>query len=197
MDRGTVMRIDIHSHLMNVAFLEHLRGRNALPIAVRDGDGFITHCAPQFSVHYRPPILSIEAKLADMDAAGIDLAVLSPGPPSPAVLGGAEADNWAARINDELAVIAAAHPGRFAGWASLGFGDPGRTIAEADRCLDELGLAGFQVWSNIAGRALDHPDVLPVLEHLADRGAPIHLHPAVPAGHEALSPAAMIGLAFP
>src|SRR5499427_4978796 len=146
------MRIDIHSHLMNAAFLEHLQGRGALPTAVRDGDGFITHCTPQFSVHYRPPILSVEAKLADMDAAGIDLAVLSPGPPSPAVLGGALADAWAARINDELAVIAAAHPGRFAGWGSLGFGDPARTIAEVDRCLDELGLAGFQVWSNVAGR---------------------------------------------
>ena len=171
MDTETVMRIDIHSHLMNVAFLEHLQGRGALPTAVRDGDGFITHCTPQFSVHYRPPILSVGAKLADMDAAGIDLAVLSPGPPSPAVLGGALADSWAARINDELAVIAAAHPGRLAGWASLGFGDPSRAIAEVDRCLDQLGLAGFQVWSHIAGRPLVAPEVLPVLEHISARGA--------------------------
>ena len=191
------MRIDIHSHLMNVAFLEHLQGRGALPTAVRDGGGFITHCTPHFSVRYRRPILSVEAKLADMDAAGIDLAVLSPGPPSPAVLGGALADSWAARINDELAVIAAAHPGRLAGWASLGFGKPSRAIAEVDRCLDQLGLAGFQVWSNIAGRPLDAPDVLPVLEHIADRGAAIHLHPIWPARQEAMSTALMLGFAFP
>ena len=191
------MRIDIHSHLMNVAFLEHLQGRGALPTAVRDGNGFITHCTPGFSVHYRPPILSVEAKLADMDAAGVDLAVLSPGPPSPAVLGGTLADSWAARINDELAVIAAAHPGRLAGWACLGFGEPSRAIAEVDRCLDQLGLAGFQVWSNIAGRPLDAPDVLPVLEHIADRGAAIHLHPIWPARQEAMSTALMIGFAFP
>jgi predicted TIM-barrel fold metal-dependent hydrolase len=132
-----------------------------------------------------------------MDAAGIDLAVLSPGPPSPAVLGGALADGWAARINDELAVIAAAHPGRLAGWASLGFGDPSRAIAEVDRCLDQLGLAGFQVWSNIAGRPLDAPDVLPVLEHIAGRGAAVHLHPIWPAGQEAMSTALMLGFAFP
>jgi predicted TIM-barrel fold metal-dependent hydrolase len=182
---------------MNVAFLEHLQGRGALPTAVRDGDGFITQCTPQFPVRYHRPILSVEAKLADMDAAGIDLAVLSPGPPSPAVLGGALADSWAARINDELAVVAAAHPGRFAGWASLGFGDPSRAIAEVDRCLDQLGLAGFQVWSNIAGRPLDAPDVLPVLEHIAGRGAAIHLHPIWPAGQEAMSTALMLGFAFP
>jgi len=112
---------------------------------------------------HRPPILNVDVKLADMDAAGIDLAVLSPALPGPAVLGGTQADSWAARINDELAVITAAHPGRFAAWASLGFGDPSRAIAEVDRCLDQLGLTGFQVWSNIAGRPLDAPDVLPVL----------------------------------
>jgi len=191
------MRIDVHSHLMSVTFLQHLQGRYSLPIAVRDADGFIADCAPGLSLPYRAPILSVEAKLADMDAAGIDLAVLSHGLPGPHVLGGGQADGWAARINDELAVIAAAYPGRFAGWASLGFGDPGRTIAEADRCLDELGLAGFQVWSNLDGRPLDVPDVLPVLEHIVDRGAAIHLHPAPPPGQQGLSPATILGFAFP
>ncbi len=191
------MKIDIHSHLMNVAFLEYLRERDTLPTAVRDGIGFVAHCAPQLSLPYRAPVLSVEAKLADMDAAGIDLAVLSHGLPGPAVLGGARADSWAARINDELAVITAAHPGRFAAWASLGFGDPARAIAEADRCLDQLGLAGFQIWSNLGDRPLDAPDVLPVLQHIAGRGAAIHLHPAPPVGQPAISPALMTGFAFP
>ena len=191
------MRIDIHSHLMSVAFLEHLQGRDTLPTAVRDGTGYIAHCAPGLSLPYRAPILSIEAKLAEMDAAGIDLAVLSHGLPGPHVLGGAQADHWAARVNDELAALAATYPGRLAGWANLGFGDPAHAIAEADRCLDELGLAGFQVWSNLDGRPLDDPGVLPVLEHIADRGAVIHLHPAPPPGQQGLTPAAMLGFAFP
>jgi predicted TIM-barrel fold metal-dependent hydrolase len=191
------MRIDIHSHLMSVAFLEHLRGRDALPTAARDGTGYITHCAPGLSMPYRAPILSVEAKLADMDTAGIDLAVLSHGLPGPHVLGGALADHWAALINDELAALTATYPGRLAGWASLGFGNPADAIAEADRCLDELGLAGFQVWSNLGGRSLDDPGVLPVLEHIADRGAAIHLHPAPPPGPQGLAPATMLGFAFP
>lgn len=191
------MRIDIHSHLISVTFLEHLQGRDTLPTAVPEADGYVTHCAPGLSLRYGPPILSVEAKLADMDAAGIDLAVLSHGLPGPHVLGGAQADRWAARINDELAAVSAAHPGRLAGWASLGFGDPSRTIAEADRCLDELGLAGFQVWSNLGDRPLDDPGVLPVLEHIAARGAAIHLHPAPPPGPPGLAPVTMLGLAFP
>lgn len=61
------MRIDIHSHVMSVAFLEHLQGRDTLPAAVRDGGGFVVHCAPLLSLPYRPPILDVEAKLADME----------------------------------------------------------------------------------------------------------------------------------
>jgi aminocarboxymuconate-semialdehyde decarboxylase len=191
------MRIDVHTHLMSVAFVEHLQGRDALPVSVREGAGFVAHCGPSFSLHLQAPILDVKAKLRDMDAAGIDLAVLSHGLPSPAMLGGTEADGWAARINDELAAISACRPDRFGGWANLGFGDPGRTIAEVDRCLDELNLAGFQVWSNVGGRPLDAPDVLPVLEHIADRGAAVHLHPTLPADTEAGDAATMLGFAFP
>jgi aminocarboxymuconate-semialdehyde decarboxylase len=182
---------------MSVAFVEHLQGRDALPVSVREGAGFVAHCAPSFSLHLRAPILDIKAKLRHMDAAGIDVAVLSHGLPSPAMLGGTQADGWAARINDELAAISACRPDRFAGWANLGFGDPDRTIAEVDRCLDELGLAGFQVWSNVRGRPLDAPDVVPVLEHIADRRAAVHLHPTLPADAEAMDAATMLGFAFP
>jgi len=81
------MRIDVHSHLMSIAFLEHLRRRDAAPTAVRDGTGYIAHCEPGLSLPYRAPILTVEAKLAEMDMAGIDLAVLSCGMPGPAMLG--------------------------------------------------------------------------------------------------------------
>jgi predicted TIM-barrel fold metal-dependent hydrolase len=191
------MKIDIHSHIMSVAFVEHLLGRDSLPAATREGNGFVTQCAPLLAIRLGAPILDLATKLDHMDQAGIDVAVLSTALPYPATLGGAEADFWAARLNDELAAIVAAHPARFAAWANLGFGDPQRTVTEIDRCLDELGLAGFQVFSNIAGRALDAPDVLPVLEHIASRHAPVHLHPTWPANGIPVDPSTMLGLAFP
>jgi predicted TIM-barrel fold metal-dependent hydrolase len=191
------MKIDIHTHIMSVAFIEHLLGRDSVPAATREGNGFVTQCAPLFGIHLGPPILDLATKLHHMDQAGIDVAVLSTALPYPATLGGAEADYWAARLNDELAAIVVAHPDRFAGWANLGFGDTQRTIAEVDRCVDELGLAGFQVFSNIAGRPLDAPDVLPVLEHIASRRAAVHLHPTWPANGLPLDPVTMLSCAFP
>jgi hypothetical protein len=35
------MRIDVHSHFMSVAFLEHLQGRHTPPSSVREGSGFV------------------------------------------------------------------------------------------------------------------------------------------------------------
>lgn len=192
------MLIDVHSHFMSVPFIQHLQGRPAYPVAFADGPVFVTDCAPHLSIRHGAPILDVGQKLRDMDEAGIDVAVLSHGLPGPDLLGGAEADEWAARINDELAAMVAARQDRFAGWGSLGFGDPARTIAEADRCLDELGFRGLQVWSNVNGRLLDAPDVVPVLEHLAERGAPVHLHPSVPVNREGMDSAGMLlGMAFP
>jgi predicted TIM-barrel fold metal-dependent hydrolase len=191
------MKIDIHSHLMSATFMEHLTGRDSLPVAGREEQGYITHCSPFLAIHHRPPIIDIHTKLAHMDQAGIDMAVLSTAIPYPAMLGGIEADVWATRLNDELASVVAAHPERFAAWANLGFGDPRRTITEVDRSLDELGLAGFQIFSNIGGRPLDSPDVLPVLEHIASRKAAVHMHPTLPAHQDSLDAATLLGLAFP
>jgi hypothetical protein len=53
----------------------------------------------------------------------IAVSVLSHGLPiGPDVRGGAEADDWAMRINDDLARIVAAYPGKF------GIGTPSRTL---------------------------------------------------------------------
>jgi predicted TIM-barrel fold metal-dependent hydrolase len=59
----------------------------------------------------------MDAKLPDLEAIDIAVSVLSHGLPlGPDVLGGAEADDWAMRINDDLARIVVAYPGKFVGF---------------------------------------------------------------------------------
>ena len=142
------MRIDIHSHLMSVAFAEHLQGRDTLPATVHAADGYITHCTPRFSMHYGRPILSVEAKLADMDAAGIDLTVLSPAPPGPHVLGGAQADAWAVQRRGRRP-------------AAPGYGPPGGILRpRGRRCSAQSRLhqgrrcQQFKLWLAWAARCL-------------------------------------------
>jgi predicted TIM-barrel fold metal-dependent hydrolase len=141
----------------------------------------------------------MEQKLRGMDDMKIDVAALSHGIPfGPEVLGGREADEWAMRINDDLARIIAEYPGKFVAFGSVGFGDPQRSIAEVDRCATQLGFSGFQVFSNISNRLLDSPEFLAVLKHIAILGLPVHLHPAVPLNRVGMdSPSKLLGLGFP
>ena len=107
----------------------------------------------------------MDAKLRDLEAMDIAVSVLSHGLPlGPDVLGGAEADDWAMRINDDLARIIAAYPGKFVGFGTIGFGNPQRAIAEVDRCITQLGFKGIQLFSNIAGKMLDAAEHRQVLQ---------------------------------
>jgi predicted TIM-barrel fold metal-dependent hydrolase len=193
------MRIDIHSHFQSLAYVKHLHERSALPRAVLEDGTYVVQCGAGVDVPALPRMLDMDEKLGDMDASGIDVAVLSHGLPlGPDALGGAEADDWAARINDHLAAMIASHPDRFVGLGTIGFGDVERTIAEVDRCIRELGFRGMQVFSNIDGKPLDAPCVLPVIKHIGALGVPIHLHPAVPLNRAALETASLhLPLGFP
>jgi predicted TIM-barrel fold metal-dependent hydrolase len=142
-----------------------------------------------------PEIVDVEAKLDAMDRLGADASVLSHGLPlGPDILGG-EADDWAARINDDLARVVNAYPGRFIGFGSLGLADPRRTIAEVDRCVTELGFRGFQLFSNVA--SIDPTRVRPVLRRIAQLGVPVHLHPTLPRHGGLTGASLMLGFAFP
>ena len=113
-------RVDIHTHFQCLDFVKHLRGRNAFPRAVLDGGTYAVECAAGFRIPALPKIIDMDAKLLDLEAMDITISVLSHGLPlGPDVLG-AEADDWAMRINDDLARIVAAYPGKFVGFGTMG-----------------------------------------------------------------------------
>jgi predicted TIM-barrel fold metal-dependent hydrolase len=193
------MRIDVHTHFQSLAYVQHLHERNALPRAVLDGGTYVIQCGAGVNVPALPKMLDMGEKLRDMDASGIDIAVLSHGLPlGPDALVGAEADDWAACINDDLANIVAGHTDRFVGLGTIGFGDVERSIAEVDRCIGQLGFKGMQMFSSINGKPVDAPEVLPVFKHIGRLGVPIHLHPAVSLNRVALEGASLqLPLGFP
>jgi aminocarboxymuconate-semialdehyde decarboxylase len=193
------MRIDFHTHFQCLDFVKHLQGRSLLPKSFLDGGTYIIQCAAGLDVPSLPKIIDMEEKLRDMEAIKIDVAVLSHGIPfGPDLLGGQEADEWAMRINDDLARIIAKYPGRFVGLGTIGFGDCQRSIEEVDRCIKKLGFGGFQVFSNTSDKLLDSPEVLPVLRHIGTLRAPIHLHPGIPLNRIGLdTPSQFLSLGFP
>ncbi|MER7796834.1 amidohydrolase family protein [Microbacterium sp. NPDC096154] len=118
-----------------------------------------------------------ERRIADMDATGIDMQILSLTSPGTQVLD-VETAKWAAQLaNDRIGEAVAAHPTRFAGLAAVGFEDAPSAIDELDRAVTQLGLKGLIANSHVKGQYLDHPRFFPILEKAADLGVPVYLHP--------------------
>ncbi len=174
------MKIDVHSHFLSEKFTRMLEKRARFPFSrVVDGLHHL-YCCQGMAVRAVASMVAMDHKLADMDALGIDLALLSASIPGPELLGGKQADRTARMLNDELAEIVARHPNRFRGYATLGFGDIDETLKELDRCIGELGFVGLQVFSNIRAQPLDAPQFRAVFARMAELGRPIFVHPTAP-----------------
>ena len=111
--------------------------------------------------------------LREMDANGIDMAILCPAGADLAV------DNRAG--NDRVAAAVRAHPDRFIG---LGSANPwyGETaLVELERAVYDLGLRGFKFHSLIQGFHLNDPIlVYPLVEKAVDLDVPAYFHCGTP-----------------
>ncbi len=122
------------------------------------------------------------ARLADMDAHGIDVQVISHVAPAAQGLPGAEGPARAREANDRLAAAVRAHPERFAGFATLPTADPRAAADELDRAVHDLGLIGALVNSTLGsnGAFLDDARFAPLLDRFERLDVPLYLHPAPP-----------------
>jgi 2,3-dihydroxybenzoate decarboxylase len=128
-----------------------------------------------------------EVRLADMDAAGIEIAAVSLAAPCiQDIVDPADATAKARDANDALADAVAAHPDRYVGLAALALQDPAAAADELERCVTELGFRGALVngYSSVGdlgtARYYDEDAYLPFWERVAALGVPFYLHPRNP-----------------
>ena len=120
-----------------------------------------------------------ERRIAAMDAAGIDVQILSNVPGVEAVEL-PQAIELARQANDAAAAAATEHPGRFLGFATLPMRDPQAAVAELERTVRDHGFVGALINGHVDGRYLDDQFFWPVFEAAQALGVPIYLHPTVP-----------------
>jgi len=118
-------------------------------------------------------------RIADMDAAGIDVQVMS-------LSGGMDrldpslAMALARDTNDKLAAAVQARPDRFAAFATLALQEPEKAALEFERCVRQLGFKGALVNGTNDGLFLDDHRFTPLFETAQALDVPIYLHPAPP-----------------
>jgi uncharacterized protein len=119
-------------------------------------------------------------RLADMDAAGITVQVLSLSGPGADLLAPTESIALAKDINEALARIIERHPGRYAGFAHLPMTAPEQAAEELQHAVTRLGFCGALVNGSTEGRFLDDPRFAPILARAESLGVPLYLHPGIP-----------------
>jgi predicted TIM-barrel fold metal-dependent hydrolase len=135
----------------------------------------------------RPDGATLDQRLRDlgqdricaMDAAGIDVQVMSHVQPAAQALAGQQATDAARKANDALARAVAAHPGRLAGFATLPTGDPRQAAEELERAVGDLGLVGGMIHSTAGTNHafLDDARFEPLLAAFEELDVPLYLHP--------------------
>jgi aminocarboxymuconate-semialdehyde decarboxylase len=179
------MRFDLHTHYYPPEYFARIE---------RSGGDFSFGTSPtgQRIIRYRgarffgvtPPMTDVAKRLDDMDRVGIDTEVLSLSTPNVYFVEGKAQTEVARMVNDAYAELAAKHPGRFLGFASIPMDDPEDALRELERAIEDLRMQGVVLLSNIRGRALADPLYRPFFDEADRRKACIFVHPMVPVASE-------------
>lgn len=121
---------------------------------------------------------SPEQRLADMDAEGTDVQVVSIHTPLfPYHWETAEAIQASKEVNDEISAMTKQWPDRFAGLATLPVQDVDAAIDELERAVKTLGLKGAELDMVVNGLNWDEPGFLPLFKAAESLGALLFFHP--------------------
>ena len=182
------LRIDFHTHVISEDFLNLTEkyGDDRWPTLEKTCD-----CGANIMVKGKKfreitdQAWSTEKRLEDMEKEGIDIQVLSPIPVTFSYWSDPEQGLELARFqNDFIASIVKENPTKFIGLATVPLQDTDLAIQEMDRAVNELGLKGIQIGSNVNGKNLDDEALELFFKAANDKNVPLFVHPWETLGRE-------------
>jgi len=182
--------IDTHTHYFPQDFLEMLGRDGAIEAAeyIRTPDGFVVQAAGFRNGPLPSRFWNLEERIADMDATGITMQVLSLTSPMTYWASPDLSERLSRAYNDACAEAHRQYPDRFVGLATLPLPDTDRSLRELERAKALPGIHGIYMGTHINGRDLSDPAFLPVFQAIEAAGLPIFLHPLIVLGGERLKP---------
>lgn len=181
------MLIDAHAHVIPGWFPSAPAGCDpaSWPSMSPGDDGTRVLVSGPVRFTARQAWFDAEQRLAASAGSGVDAEVISPFPPLlnyllPA-LAGRDLARW---VNEYIAGLCAAAPGRIYGLGTVPLQDPELAAGELGS-LSELGLAGVEIASNVAGASLSDSRFLEFFAEAARLGLAVFVH-AMPAASERL-----------
>ena len=175
--------IDVHTHMLTHEWIDLLRAHGGGKYSVKKTP------AQQDAVHlYDAPFMTLmpgmwdyDLRIAAMDKAKVDLAIISLTCPN-VFWGGREISLKAAQlVNDSMAEQQRARPDRIRWFTSLPWQYAEDALAELNRAC-AAGALGVMVLGSIDGKDLIDPMFAPVWAEIDRRKLPVLVHPTAPQG---------------
>ena len=157
-----IKTIDVHSHCLfrEATSLLGAEAAKLVPAVKGSPDAYI----------------ELENRLGAMDAQGVDIEVLSINP-----FWYGKDRGLASQIveiqNEKMAELCAAHPDRFAGFASLTLQAPDLAVQELEAAIKKQGLRGAAIGDVVDGVEFSDPKFHPVWAKAEELGAVLFIHP--------------------
>jgi aminocarboxymuconate-semialdehyde decarboxylase len=178
--RGTV---DFHCHIL-IPAIERLVA--TLPEKIGEFQQLEIASGPASSDHNRrvmlpvagPKLTSLEMRLKDMDAMGVDRQVISPTPTQYYYWTDRElATVLVKEQNEAIAAACAKHPDRLSGLGNVSLQHADLAAAQLEYLVRELGLKGVEISSNVNGGSLADEALAPFWGKADELQCVVFIHP--------------------
>jgi aminocarboxymuconate-semialdehyde decarboxylase len=174
--------IDIHAHVVpRSAWKAAEAKRDWYGYRYEAGDGagaFVSSAGKRIPFSSPKVRLTPDERLKDMDAQGVDVQVVSPGPMQYFYWTEPDMGRTLARmVNDDLAALCAKHPERLVPMGTVPLQDAQMAAAELDRVRREHGMRAVEVSTNVNGKELSDPSLAPFWAKAEQLGMLVFLHP--------------------
>jgi aminocarboxymuconate-semialdehyde decarboxylase len=125
-----------------------------------------------------PKLTSLEARLKDMDAMGVDVQVISPTSVQHYYWADVDLAREIVRVsNEHIAAACARHPDRLVGLGNIALQHPQLAVEQLIHCMKNLGLRGVEISSTVNGRELDDSFFERFWAKAEELGCVVFLHP--------------------
>jgi aminocarboxymuconate-semialdehyde decarboxylase len=173
--------IDLHCHRESRAVMERMHGEAERMgrVSLQVGSELTKKVGREQLAALKPKMDSIDERLADMDAMGVDIQAVSLAPYQMYYWADPELGRGVSReMNDEMAEAISSHPDRFVGLGTVPLQDATAAVEELDHCIDDLGFKGLQIATHVDGEELSSPRLAPFWAAVEDRDVVVVIHSA-------------------
>ena len=172
--------VDMHAHVVIPQAFELVKGRldmSTVPLA-HFSDAATKALNAKQEADLREAIATTDLRFKTMDDMGVDMQLISPGPPQLYYTVPLDIAVQATRaLNDGIAEYVGKHPDRLVALGGVPMIDGNEAAKELERCMKELKFKGVEILTNVAGKELSDPAFAPFWKKAEELDALVMIHP--------------------